>query len=49
LTTLCSFTSLAFNSHQGTASMGLLLSIGIILTIICCLLVLPALSAKSKS
>ncbi len=49
LTTLCSFTSLAFNSHQGTASMGLLLSVGIILTIICCLLVLPALSAKSKS
>ncbi|MCK9606299.1 MAG: MMPL family transporter [Methylomonas sp.] len=35
LTTLCSFTSLAFNNHQGTASMGLLLSIGIVLTIIC--------------
>jgi uncharacterized protein len=48
LTTLCSFTSLAFNSHQGTASMGLLLSIGIILTLICCLLVLPAISARLK-
>lgn len=49
LTTLCSFTSLAFNSHQGTASMGLLLSIGIILTIICCLLVLPAMSARPQN
>ncbi|MCL7423258.1 MAG: MMPL family transporter [Methylobacter sp.] len=46
LTTLCSFSSLAFNSHVGTASMGLLLSIGIALTIICSLLVLPALSYR---
>lgn len=42
LTTLCSFSSLAFNSHAGTASMGLLLSIGISLMLICSLLVLPA-------
>ena len=44
LTTLCSFSSLAFNTHAGTASMGLLLSIGITLMLICCLLVLPALA-----
>lgn len=47
LTTLCSFSSLAFNSHAGTASMGLLLAIGIFLTIICSLLVLPAMLGKS--
>ena len=46
LTTLCSFSSLAFNSHVGTASMGLLLAIGITLTIVCTLLVLPALSYR---
>lgn len=46
LTTLCSFTSLAFNTHQGTASMGLLLAVGIVLTMGCSLLVLPALTAK---
>ena len=46
LTTLCSFSSLAFNSHAGTASMGLLLAIGITLTIVCSLLVLPAMAYK---
>jgi hopanoid biosynthesis associated RND transporter like protein HpnN len=49
LTTLCSFSSLAFNSHRGTASMGLLLSIGIALTLICSLLVLPALSYRKQA
>ncbi|NOU21967.1 MAG: MMPL family transporter [Methyloglobulus sp.] len=44
LTTLCSFTSLAFTSHKGTASMGLLLTIGISLTLLCALIVLPAFS-----
>ena len=47
LTTLCSFSSLTFNSHAGTASMGLLLAIGIFLTIICSLLVLPAMLCRS--
>ncbi len=42
LTTFCSFTSLAFVPHQGTASMGVLLAIGISITLICTLLVLPA-------
>ncbi len=46
LTTLLSFTSLAFTNHQGIASMGLLLAIGISFTLICTLVVLPAFSAK---
>lgn len=46
LTTLCSFSSLAFNTHAGTASMGLLLAIGISLTIVCSMLVLPAMANK---
>lgn len=44
LTTLCSFSSLAFTPHPGTSSMGLLLAIGISFTIICTLIVLPAFS-----
>lgn len=46
LTTLCSFSSLAFTSHQGISSMGLLLAIGISFTLICTLIVLPAFSRK---
>lgn len=46
LTTLLSFTSLAFTNHQGIASMGLLLAIGIIFTLICTLVVLPAFSVR---
>ncbi len=46
LTTLCSFSSLAFTAHVGTASMGLLLAIGITFTLICTLIVLPAFSGK---
>ncbi len=42
LTTLCSFSSLAFTPHVGTASMGLLLAVGIFYTLICTLIVLPA-------
>ncbi len=42
LTTMCSFTSLAFTPHLGTASMGLLLAIGITFTLLCTLIVLPA-------
>ena len=43
LTTLCSFGNLALSPHPGTASMGLLLSIGIAMTLVCTLIVLPAL------
>ena len=46
LTTLLSFTSLAFTNHQGIASMGLLLAVGISFTLICTLIVLPAFSVK---
>ncbi|CAL1239336.1 MMPL family transporter [Candidatus Methylocalor cossyra] len=44
LTTVVSFSSLAFTSHRGTASLGLLLSIGLLLTLACALIVLPAFS-----
>jgi len=44
ITTLCSFSSLAFTPHLGTASMGLLLAIGISFTLLCSLIVLPAIS-----
>ncbi len=43
LTTVGSFGALALSSHRGTASMGLVLSIAIGLTIVCTLVVLPAL------
>lgn len=43
LTTLVGFGSLAFSPHQGTASMGLLLAVGVLLTLICVLIILPAL------
>ncbi len=46
MTTLLSFTSLAFTKHQGIASMGMLLAIGISFTLICTLIVLPAFSKK---
>ena len=48
LTTICGFGNLALSPHRGTASMGLLLTIGIGLTLICTLVVLPALMTKSK-
>jgi predicted RND superfamily exporter protein len=44
LTTVFSFCSLAFTRHQGTASMGLLLAVGLLLTLACALVVLPAFS-----
>lgn len=43
LTTICSFGSLAFSPHPGAASMGKMLSIGIGATLVCVLIVLPAL------
>lgn len=46
LTTLCSFSSLAFTPHVGTASMGLLLAIGIFFTLVCTLIVLPAFTSN---
>lgn len=42
LTTVGSFGTLAISSHRGTGSMGLLLTIAIALTLLCTLVVLPA-------
>ena len=53
LTTLVGFGSLVFSSHQGTASMGLLLTVGLLLTLVCVLIILPVFlqstSKKKKS
>ena len=43
LTTTVSFGNLAFSAHPGTASMGVLLTVGMVATLLCTLLVLPAL------
>jgi len=46
LTTIGSFGSLAVSSHRGMASMGEFLTIAIAFTLVCTLLVLPALMAR---
>ena len=43
LTTVVSFGNLAFSPHTGTASMGLLLTVGMICSLFCTLLLLPIL------
>jgi hopanoid biosynthesis associated RND transporter like protein HpnN len=43
LTALVDFASLMFSPHQGTASMGVLLTVGLALTLICTLVILPVL------
>ena len=48
LTTICSFGNLAVSPHRGMASMGVLLTIGIGFTLICTLVVLPALMVTGK-
>ena len=45
LTTMGSFGSIALSSHPGTSSMGMLLTIAMALTLVCTLVVLPALMA----
>ena len=45
LTTIASFGNLAYSEHQGMATMGQLLTIGMIITLVATLLVLPALYA----
>lgn len=42
LTTMLSFSNLAYTSHVGIASMGQMLTLGVLLTLIGCLVVLPA-------
>ncbi len=46
LTTIFSFGSLTLSAHAGTASMGLLLTLGMLMTLVCALVVLPALLAR---
>jgi len=46
LTTTASFGNLAFSPHAGTASMGVMLSIGLVATLLCTLIVMPALLAQ---
>lgn len=46
LTTLFSFSSLAFTSHRGIASMGLLLAVSLFYTLFCTLVFVPAFSGK---
>lgn len=43
LTALVDFASLMLSSHQGTASMGILLTVGLTFTLICTLVILPVL------
>jgi hopanoid biosynthesis associated RND transporter like protein HpnN len=45
LTTIGSFASIALSSHPGTSSMGVLLALAITLSLLCTLVVLPALMA----
>jgi hopanoid biosynthesis associated RND transporter like protein HpnN len=47
LATLCSLVSMAFTPHLGLASMGLLLSVGLALVVVCTILVLPAFAYKA--
>lgn len=49
LTTVAGFGGLAISPHLGTASMGLLLMIGVGFTLLCTLLLLPALLARKAA
>ncbi len=49
LTTIFSFGNLAFSSHPGTASMGRLLTIGMLAVLACTLVVLPALESPRRA
>ncbi|MFQ5533883.1 MAG: MMPL family transporter, partial [Sphingomonadales bacterium] len=49
LTTIGSFGSLAISSHRGTASMGELLMVAIAITLVCMLIILPAMMVWFES
>ncbi len=49
LTTIVSIGNLSFSSHLGTASMGKLLTIGISMTLLCTLIILPSLLVTTKT
>ena len=48
LTTVCSIGNLAMSPHRGTASMGIILTIGVCVTLVCMLILLPSMLAKSS-
>lgn len=48
LTTACSFGNLAFSPHAGTASMGIMLSVGVVFTLLCTLMLLPSILSLSQ-
>ena len=48
LTTVCGFGNLAYSSHPGTASMGQVLTLGLALSVVCTLVLLPALLSRSS-
>ena len=48
ITTLASFGALGLSDHPGTASMGMLLTLAIAITLFCVLLMLPALLAVAE-
>jgi len=45
LTTVCSIGNLALSPHRGTASMGIILTIGVCATLVCMLVLLPSMLA----
>ena len=47
ITTIVSFLSLSFSAHPGTASMGVILTTGVLLTLIGTLIILPAMLAPA--
>jgi hypothetical protein len=49
LTTIASFGNLAFSKHVGMASMGRLLTIGMVVTLVATLILLPALLSQRRS
>jgi predicted RND superfamily exporter protein len=49
ITTLTSFASLMLSAHRGMFSMGLLLTLGLLLYLACTFLVLPSLLVKSSA
>ena len=48
MTTICSFSTLAVSSHQGTSSMGILLFISLLMTIISSMFFLPIILSMFK-
>jgi predicted RND superfamily exporter protein len=49
LTTTVSFGTLAFSSHRGMASLGVVLSIGMVATVVGNLIILPALLRRFEA